>query len=79
MVLANRCGICGEPKSDHQRDKEGNIQLKPEKRAAVERRRGQRYMETCMPNPYAARKLVADVGGEADYSRGIFARKVAPR
>ena len=70
-VLANRCPVCNLPKHLHDRNKDGDIRVKLEVPNRIE------YPDRCMPNPFAARKIVGLAGGEMDYSRGAFVRRVA--
>ena len=75
LVLANRCPVCNLPKHLHDRDPDGDIRVRVD--VALPKPRID-YPDRCMPNPFAARKIVSDAGGAADYSRGAFVRRLAP-
>ena len=72
LVLANRCNLCDLPKHLHERNSEGDIRVKLDVPDRIE------YPDVCQPNPYAARKIVGLSGGETDWSRGLWGRRVAP-
>jgi hypothetical protein len=68
--------VCSLPKHLHTRDKDGDICLRrdiPLPKPRIE------YPDRCLPNPFAARKIVSNAGGEKmNFARGFFPRKVAP-